>query len=269
MRLPGGLGPRVGRPWAVIPVVIVYGALAVGVATWCFRHTESYFASPRAPSGPSAARPSTLPPGSSARPPSPTGPSPTATVAMPPRPGQPAGSPPVAGSQSSPPAGPAPATEALTEAEAGVAALAPVAPPSKDLALNSDVLASTHAAGLKAWRATDGDVWTYWQADKGFPQTLRVDLGAVDTVGRVRLALPPDPRSGRQTQTVAILGGRSQETPKTLSDPVQLTFNPTGAMHGTAVITFKPATVRYITVKFVSSGGSLPARLSELRVFSS
>jgi F5/8 type C domain-containing protein len=82
-----------------------------------------------------------------------------------------------------------------------------------NLALGKPVTASNEYPGSPASLAVDGSWWTYWNSGNFPPQWIELDLGAVETVGEIRLGitqLPDSPTVHR------VLGRSSTSEPWTL-----------------------------------------------------
>ncbi|MFZ3551553.1 discoidin domain-containing protein [Streptomyces sp. 4.24] len=75
-----------------------------------------------------------------------------------------------------------------------------------------------------AGNVTDGDAGSYWESNNSsFPQSLTVDLGATQTVGRLVLKLPAS--WGTRTQTLSVLGSTDNAAWSTLKAAATLLRN--------------------------------------------
>ena len=144
--------------------------------------------------------------------------------------------------------------------------------PNTNLALNRPTVASSTTGGFPSSNAVDGNVATYWESVNGqFPaaQTLSVDLGAVFSIGRVVLKLPP--AWGTRQQTLSILGSTDANCANTASFPI--TIDPPAArtfVGGTNVVTIIPQTVqqaRCIRVSITANNVQPGGQIAELEVY--
>ena len=77
--------------------------------------------------------------------------------------------------------------------------------PTGDLARGKAASASGYTQVYAPGNAVDGDAGTYWESvNNAFPQWFQVDLGAVRTVSRLVMKLPPS--WGARVQTLAVSG---------------------------------------------------------------
>jgi hypothetical protein len=80
-------------------------------------------------------------------------------------------------------------------------------PPGGNLARGKAATASSANGGFPASSAVDGDANTYWEsANNQFPQSLTVDVGRSESVGRLVLKLPPAAARAARTQTLSVSG---------------------------------------------------------------
>jgi hypothetical protein len=139
-----------------------------------------------------------------------------------------------------------------------------------NIALNKPVTASSQVNGTQApATATDGNAATYWEsANNAFPQWVQVDLGAVTSIGKVTLKLPPDSAWATRTQTLSVLGstdGTNFNT--TLSASAGRTFDP--ASGNTVAITVPASNVRYVRINVTANTGWPAAQVAEFEVYPS
>jgi hypothetical protein len=161
-------------------------------------------------------------------------------------------------------------TSTVTHAATKTRTAAPVvADPSVDLASAKPVTADNHAQDYVVGNVTDGDVSTYWEADPGFPQAVTVDLGSVQTVGRLELALPPVSDWNSRTQTIAVGGSRNGSSFKVLKAAAGYLFDANAASGDRVSVELSPVRTRYLRLTFTANSGWSSAQLSELEVHSS
>ncbi|MEE4544209.1 discoidin domain-containing protein [Streptomyces sp. V4-01] len=125
-----------------------------------------------------------------------------------------------------------------------------------------------HADVYVASNAVDGNATTYWEStNNAFPQSLTVDLGSAQTVGRLVLKLPPAAAWSTRTETLSVLGSTDNGTYSTLKASAGYTFNPSS---GNAVtVTLTPKSTRYLRLTFTGNTGWAAAQLSELEAYAS
>jgi hypothetical protein len=138
-----------------------------------------------------------------------------------------------------------------------------------DYALNQTVTASSNAPGYPAANAVDGNTSTYWESlnNAGYPQTLTVDLGATEGIGKIVLDLPPSSLWTTRTETLSVLGSTDGTTYSTLVSPAGYTFNPSTG--NVATITLTRTGVRYLELDFSGNTGWSAAQVSELSAYQS
>ncbi|HBR34332.1 MAG TPA: mycodextranase, partial [Firmicutes bacterium] len=114
-------------------------------------------------------------------------------------------------------------------------------------------------------KAVDGFINTYWEsANRVFPATLTLDLGAIKQVGKVVLKLPPswEPR----VQTINLSGGTDQQELTALVEAADYTFGP--KLENTVTLTFTGQEVRYLQLVFTANTTWPAGQLAEFEVFS-
>ncbi|MHA6759072.1 discoidin domain-containing protein [Streptacidiphilus sp. PAMC 29251] len=143
------------------------------------------------------------------------------------------------------------------------------APPAgTNLALHAAVTDTGHTQSYTAGNTVDGDANSYWESsDNAFPQSITVDLGAVRTVSRVVLKLPPATAWATRTETIAVLGSLDNSSYTTLSAAAGRVFNP--ATGNTVTITFPATTVRYLRLTITGNTGWPAGQLSEIEAYAS
>nr|WP_269326551.1 discoidin domain-containing protein [Kineosporia mesophila] len=137
------------------------------------------------------------------------------------------------------------------------------------MAASKSVQTGGHVQDYVASNITDGDASTYWEAEAGFPQTVTVDLGSLQTVGRLQLALPPVSDWNSRTQTIAISGSRTGSSWSRLKGAAGYTFDANSSSQNAVSTSFTQARVRYLRLTFTANSGWSAAQLSELRAHSS
>ncbi|GLY33769.1 hypothetical protein Kisp02_71340 [Kineosporia sp. NBRC 101731] len=138
-----------------------------------------------------------------------------------------------------------------------------------NLAASKSVQTGGHIQDYVASNITDGDVSTYWEAEAGFPQTVTVDLGSLQTVGRLQLALPQVSDWNSRTQTIAISGSRTGSSWSQLKGAAGYSFDANSSSQNAVSTSFTQARVRYLRLTFTANSGWSAAQLSELRAHSS
>jgi hypothetical protein len=127
---------------------------------------------------------------------------------------------------------------------------------------------SVDAASFAAANVTDGNTSTYWESSDGagYPQTVTVDLGSVQSIGSVTLDLPPAAAWATRTQTLSVLGSSNGSTFSQLVGSAGYTFNPSTG--NTVTISLPSGTsARYAQLSFTGNTGWSAAQLSEFEVF--
>jgi hypothetical protein len=137
--------------------------------------------------------------------------------------------------------------------------------PNPDLALNRPIMASSITQNYAATNAVDGNTSSYWESSAGFPQTLTVDLGSSQSVGRIVLSLPPVTAWATRQQALSVQGSPTGATYSTIVASATYTFNP--ATGNTVTITFSPASTRFVRLNFTSNTGAAGAQLSAFSVY--
>jgi hypothetical protein len=139
-------------------------------------------------------------------------------------------------------------------------------PPPSNLALNKPVSASGYTQVYVPSNAVDGNTSSYWESiDNAFPQWFQVDLGAVTSISRIVMDLPPSQAWGARTQTLQIQGSTDGSSFTTIVGSRGYLFDPNTG--NTATVTFAATSVRYIKLTFTANTGWPAGQLSELQVF--
>jgi hypothetical protein len=137
-------------------------------------------------------------------------------------------------------------------------------PPNPNLAAGKAISASSHTQNYVPRNAGDGDPRTYWEsANHAFPQSITVDLGAVNSVSKIVLKLPPS--WGARNQTLSVLGSQDGSAFSAVSPSRGYTFAPgTG---NTATITFPATSQRHLRLAFTGNTGWPAGQVSEFEVY--
>jgi hypothetical protein len=137
-----------------------------------------------------------------------------------------------------------------------------------NLALGQPATASSSYETYAASNVTDGNTSTYWESTDGagYPQTITVDLGSVQSIGSLTLDLPPSSAWATRTETLSVLGSSNGSTFSQLVGSAGYTFNPSTG--NTATISLPSGTsARYVQLSFTGNTGWSAAQLSEFEVF--
>ena len=143
----------------------------------------------------------------------------------------------------------------------------PTTPPAgnPNLALGKTVSDTGHNDVYVAGHAVDGDQNSYWEStNNAFPQSLTVDLGSAQSVGRLVLKLPTS--WGTRTETLSVQGSTDNSTWSTLKASAGYTFT---LGTDTATVTLSSTTTRYVRLTFTANTGWPAGQLSELEVYAS
>ena len=141
-------------------------------------------------------------------------------------------------------------------------------PANGNLAKGHPATDTGHTDVYVASNAVDGDANTYWEStDNAFPQSLTVDLGSAQSVGRLVLKLPPASAWATRTETLSVLGSTDNSAYSTLKASAGYTFDPSS---GNAVtVNLTPVSTRYLRLTFTANTGWPAAQLSELEAYAS
>jgi hypothetical protein len=137
-----------------------------------------------------------------------------------------------------------------------------------NLAQGQPATASSSYETYVASNVTDGNTSTYWESadGAGYPQTITVDLGSVQSIGSVTLDLPPSSAWATRTETLSVLGSSNGSTFSQLVGSAGYTFNPSTG--NTVTISLPSGTsARYVQLSFTGNTGWSAAQLSEFEVF--
>jgi hypothetical protein len=137
-----------------------------------------------------------------------------------------------------------------------------------NLAQGQPVTASSSYETYAAANAVDGNTSTYWESSDGagYPQTITVDLGSVQSIGSITLDLPPSSAWNTRTETLSVLGSANGSSFTQIVGSAGYTFNP--ATGNTVTISLPSGTsARYVQLGFTGNTGWPAAQLSEFEVF--
>ena len=137
-----------------------------------------------------------------------------------------------------------------------------------NLALDEPVTASSDYQNYAPSNATDGNSSTYWESTDGagYPQTVTVNLGSVQSIGSITLDLPPSSSWSTRTETLGVLGSTNDTTFSQVVASAGYTFNPST---GNTVTIGLPAdtNAQYVELNFTGNTGWDAAQLSEFEIF--
>jgi hypothetical protein len=137
-----------------------------------------------------------------------------------------------------------------------------------NLALNQPVTGSSVFQNYVPSNAVDGNTSTYWESTDGagYPQTITVNLGSVQTIGSMTLDLPPLSNWNTRTETLSVLGSANGTTFTQIVGSAGYTFNP--ATGNTVTISLPSGTsAQYVELSFTANTGWDAAQLSELQIY--
>jgi hypothetical protein len=138
--------------------------------------------------------------------------------------------------------------------------------PAGNLAAGRPVTVTSANGPYVAGNAVDADANSYWEsANNAFPQSITVDLGSVQSVGRMVLKLPPPAAWQTRTQTLSVLGSTDGSSFSTIVGSTGYTFNP--AAGNSVTINLPAGTRRYVRLTFTANTGWPAAQLSEFEVY--
>ena len=138
-----------------------------------------------------------------------------------------------------------------------------------NLALGEPVTASSYYENYVPSNVTDGNTSTYWESTDGagYPQTITVNLGSVQSIGSITLDLPPATDWTTRTETLSVLGSTNGSTFSQIVASAGYTFNP--ATGNTVTITLPSGTsTQYVQLSFTANTGWDAAQLSEFQIYS-
>jgi hypothetical protein len=137
-----------------------------------------------------------------------------------------------------------------------------------NIALNQPVTASSDYETYVPANVTDGNTSTYWESSDGagYPQTIAVNLGSVQSIGSIGLYLPPSSAWSTRTETLSVLGSTNGTSYSQIVGSAGYTFNPSTG--NTVTISLPSGTsAQYVELSFTGNTGWDAAQLSEFEVF--
>jgi Pectate lyase superfamily protein/F5/8 type C domain/Abnormal spindle-like microcephaly-assoc'd, ASPM-SPD-2-Hydin len=137
-----------------------------------------------------------------------------------------------------------------------------------NLALGQPATASSSYETFVASNVTDGNTSSYWESTDGagYPQTISVNLGSVQSIGSVTLDLPPSSAWNTRTETLSVLDSTNGTSYSQIVGSAGYTFNPSTG--NTVTISLPSGTsAQYVELSFTGNTGWSAAQLSEFEVF--
>jgi F5/8 type C domain/Pectate lyase superfamily protein/Abnormal spindle-like microcephaly-assoc'd, ASPM-SPD-2-Hydin len=137
-----------------------------------------------------------------------------------------------------------------------------------NLALGQPATASSSYETFVASNVTDGNTSSYWESTDGagYPQTISVNLGSVQSIGSVTLDLPPSSAWATRTETLSVLDSTNGTSYSQIVGSAGYTFNPSTG--NTVTISLPSGTsAQYVELSFTGNTGWSAAQLSEFEVF--
>jgi hypothetical protein len=140
---------------------------------------------------------------------------------------------------------------------------------SGNLALGMPATASGSTETYQPGDAVDGDQSSYWEStDNALPQWWQVDLGSVQTVGRVVMCLPDLADWGTRTQSIAIGASTDGTNFTVLAAAVAYRFS-TGTNANCVSVSTGQAKTRYLRLVFTANTGWPAGQLSGFQAYES
>ena len=137
-----------------------------------------------------------------------------------------------------------------------------------NLAQGQPVTASSSYETFVAPNVTDGNTSSYWESTDGagYPQTISVNLGSVQSIGSLTLDLPPSSAWNTRTETLSVLDSTNGTSYSQIVGSAGYTFDPSTG--NTVTISLPSGTsAQYVELSFTGNTGWSAAQLSELEVF--
>jgi hypothetical protein len=137
-----------------------------------------------------------------------------------------------------------------------------------NLAQGRPVTASSSFQNYVPSNVTDANTSSYWESTDGagYPQTITVNLGSVQSLGSITLDLPPLAAWNTRTETLSVLGSGNGSTFTQIVASAGYTFNP--ATGNTVTISLPSGTsAQYVELNFTGNTGWNAAQLSEFEIF--
>jgi hypothetical protein len=137
-----------------------------------------------------------------------------------------------------------------------------------NLALGKAVTASSYYESYVPSNVTDGNTSSYWESTDGagYPQTITVNLGSVQSIGSITLDLPPASDWTTRTETLSVLGSTNNSSFSQIVASAGYTFNPST---GNTVSISLPSgsSAEYVELSFTGNTGWDAAQLSEFQIY--
>jgi hypothetical protein len=137
-----------------------------------------------------------------------------------------------------------------------------------NLALGQPATASSSYETYVASNVTDGNTSSYWESadGAGYPQTISVNLGSVQSIGSITLDLPPSSAWSTRTETLSVLDSNTGSSYSQIVGSAGYTFNPSTG--NTVTISLPSGTsAQYVELSFTGNTGWSAAQLSEFEIF--
>ncbi|WP_447008440.1 discoidin domain-containing protein [Saccharothrix isguenensis] len=133
------------------------------------------------------------------------------------------------------------------------------------MARGKAVTATSANGGFPASGAVDGDANTYWEsANNQFPQSLTVDLGRSESIGRLVLKLPPPAAWEARTQTLSVSGSTDGTSYGQVVASAGYRFDPASDSQVTLPVS---GSHRYLRLTVTGNSGWPAAQLAEWQVY--
>ncbi|MBY8851594.1 discoidin domain-containing protein, partial [Saccharothrix sp. MB29] len=137
--------------------------------------------------------------------------------------------------------------------------------PGGNLARGRPTSATTANGGFPASNAVDGNPGSYWEsANNQFPQSLTVDLGRPETLGRLVLRLPPPAEWAARTQTLSVSGSADGGAYTQVVGSAQYRFDPASGNQVTVPVS---GAHRFVRLTFTGNTGWPAGQLAELEAY--
>jgi hypothetical protein len=142
-----------------------------------------------------------------------------------------------------------------------------VLPEGENIALNKKVKASSFNDVYTPRKVVDGKTAgvSYWEGKPDYPNTLTVDLGDVEKIHALRIALCPLSVWGKRTQTFGVSKSLDGEKFDSFIESKQYTFDPdTG---NEVQLLFDEIETRYVQLTFTENSGSGGGQVAEFEIY--
>lgn len=136
-----------------------------------------------------------------------------------------------------------------------------------NLALGKPAEADGFTDVYRPENVTDGKYETYWEGKAGsYPDTITVDLGTVQSIDRIRVALNPDRVWAKRIQNFSVLGSAEGKNFIELAAAKDYQFDPKTGNAAVAALD-QAAGVRFVRLQFNKNTGASAAQIAELEVY--